>query len=761
MKKFIGILLFLFLFSPLSGAIYYVDASRPNDDGDGLSEGAAWKTIAKVNGESFDPDDIIKFKRGEIWVGTRLNVPSSGTSGHPIIFDAYGEGADPIITLKDSLVGWDTGGNWSEIYTEIWDAEEQTGDSSWAGTTDADRNYRTVMLATSITDDATVIRLKFKAQAGQDAVIQDASIGLRSGTSDDFDGAPTNVQQGSSDSFTINAGTSEYTDDITINIDKTKDYLQALHVDNPFHKNRLEAGSGTHGYWKAEAADETEIIIVAGYGTTDDINNLESMEAKTPNIWYKTIAYDPRRVWLSETEYLKAETLGDVDATSRWFYDSGTSRLYIYATTNPASEYTDIEVSWDGTISNTVGGAKEYLTFQNLDIRGGEYAVNFTGSVHLIFDNCSVGLDTGSDGFHMREFGATPNTFLTIKNCTVESGHDFSYDYELSQPKNGIMLMNGCDNASIHDNTISNWGHDCIHMYVQTSGSVSNNEVYDNLLESPNQSYARGIGLVGPTGTVDYNKIYRNEFRFFSVRINFCGDHNEFYYNIVHDITDGGLDWNIHEGISLAGWAASPTATVCHDNVVYNNVFYNIHNEGIRISDEGDEPEDNIIKNNIFMLCGGDVGNGMGADRCLWYDADITVGTQTIENNCFYNAGETDVIHHKGTARTVAWVNANEAEYSNNLENLDPLMIDPANDDFRLIMASPCVDAGTDVGLTTDYRGRSIRHAPDIGAYEDPTNAVFMSAELLSFSDLWLLWNDKLKGQTWWEELGVYLKERQ
>ena len=37
---------------------------------------------------------------------------------------------------------------------------------------------------------------------------------------------------------------------------------------------------------------------------------------------------------------------------------------------------------------------------------------------------------------------------------------------------------------------------------------------------------------------------------------------------------------------------------------------------------------------------------------------------------------------------------------------------------FHLRSGSPCIDAGTDVGLTTDFDGRSIVGVPDIGAYE-------------------------------------------
>jgi hypothetical protein len=47
--------------------------------------------------------------------------------------------------------------------------------------------------------------------------------------------------------------------------------------------------------------------------------------------------------------------------------------------------------------------------------------------------------------------------------------------------------------------------------------------------------------------------------------------------------------------------------------------------------------------------------------------------------------------------------------------------------DFRLKPSSPCINAGTDVSLTTDYAGRAIRGVPDIGAYEfQPVTGGFM-----------------------------------
>jgi hypothetical protein len=64
-------LLFLLVFTPaLYATTYYVDATLGKDIYDGLSQTAAWKTIAKVNASRFQPGDQILFKGGGVWSGT-------------------------------------------------------------------------------------------------------------------------------------------------------------------------------------------------------------------------------------------------------------------------------------------------------------------------------------------------------------------------------------------------------------------------------------------------------------------------------------------------------------------------------------------------------------------------------------------------------------------------------------------------------------------------------------------------------------------
>ena len=77
------------------GTTYYVDSSAGDDSGAG-SERSPWKTLEKVNATTFKPGDRILFKSGDAWTG-QLWPKGSGTAGHPIAIDKYGDGPKPVI----------------------------------------------------------------------------------------------------------------------------------------------------------------------------------------------------------------------------------------------------------------------------------------------------------------------------------------------------------------------------------------------------------------------------------------------------------------------------------------------------------------------------------------------------------------------------------------------------------------------------------------------------------------------------------------
>ncbi len=117
-----AILAVLIIPSASWSATFYVDATNGNDQNDGFSESTAWKTIAKVNSSQFQPGDFIFFKRGEIW-RKQLIPSSSGSSGNPITFGAYGSGNKPKITTTTVISGlssWSSHSTISNVYGISW-----------------------------------------------------------------------------------------------------------------------------------------------------------------------------------------------------------------------------------------------------------------------------------------------------------------------------------------------------------------------------------------------------------------------------------------------------------------------------------------------------------------------------------------------------------------------------------------------------------------------------------------------------------------
>ena len=105
-KTHFATLILLLAASLVSATTYYVDPSGSNAN-DGLSPVTAWRTLLKVGISTFQPGDVILFKRDGVW-NEWLTPPSSGTAGNVIKFDAYGSGQPPEFTgyFRDAASQW-------------------------------------------------------------------------------------------------------------------------------------------------------------------------------------------------------------------------------------------------------------------------------------------------------------------------------------------------------------------------------------------------------------------------------------------------------------------------------------------------------------------------------------------------------------------------------------------------------------------------------------------------------------------------------
>jgi hypothetical protein len=130
--------------------IYYVDDTGGSDSNSGTSTTTAWKTISKVNSTTFVAGNQIRFKRGGSW-SNQLHPLGSGTSGSPIVIDAYGSGNLPIINglgVANGTIYLNNQEYWEVTNLEItnYKSSEEGGQSLSAWETSNTTNYANVTL---------------------------------------------------------------------------------------------------------------------------------------------------------------------------------------------------------------------------------------------------------------------------------------------------------------------------------------------------------------------------------------------------------------------------------------------------------------------------------------------------------------------------------------------------------------------------------------------------------------------------------------
>jgi hypothetical protein len=168
------------------------------------------------------------------------------------------------------------------------------------------------------------------------------------------------------------------------------------------------------------------------------------------------------------------------------------------------------------------------------------------------------------------------------------------------------------------------------------------------------------------------------------------------------------------------------------DVIVTRNIFYNIrYGWGVLIAGydyQNDVGTNWEIYNNTFSFTNQDYSGGICIVGCIATNINI-------KNNIFYDNFYAGVRSYSAQVGGLTMTNnivQNGIMYSkeqdvteldapvstNNIVSTDPLLVNPASYDFRLQSGSPAINAGVNVGLTTDFYRNSIIGLPDRGAIE-------------------------------------------
>jgi hypothetical protein len=185
---------------------------------------------------------------------------------------------------------------------------------------------------------------------------------------------------------------------------------------------------------------------------------------------------------------------------------------------------------------------------------------------------------------------------------------------------------------------------------------------------------------------------------------------------LVYNNTSGSDTY----GIRVSDWHnISPT----NYNRVYNNVIYGNEIGGIDVSgSQGSEANrciGNEVKNNII------VGNATAPNPNQLVaefggENDGTMGSGNVYLNNALGPEQSHFIRWGNTTNKntyAAWYAAYPAANGHTVKG-DPLFVSTSIPDFHLQPTSPAINAGVNVGLTTDYAGNPVHNPPSIGAYE-------------------------------------------
>jgi len=453
------------------------------------------------------------------------------------------------------------------------------------------------------------------------------------------------------------------------------------------------------------SGNATDQLVFGAYGNgakpiISGANNItaESWTLSAANIYYTTVlSTDPTVVWLDGASYPEAASSALVNSTNRWFWSGGDARLYLYATSNPNGFYDDIEAPVRPNAVSSYNRA--YVTYENLEMRyGSDTTMYLNGaSSHAIIQDCTI-TGAGYQGA-LRIKEASNN--CTVQRCTIVGDNRAGVDTVL------IADNDGSTSGTIIQNcTIKNGKHSTLKLMNAASSLIQN-----NIIKNDNNYFGRALEVLNVAGVggniVRYNWI---EGAYIAAGgaadgNKFFGDGNELYYNVFTTGDDVGLGMATHSESGLD--------YVCINNKVYNNVIYGFGKAGLKLWANLRNPSGNLIKNNIIFA------NDNDDHYQIEFGALANTTGFTFVNNTIYDSATNSTVY-QGAARTVAYMQSNDpTHWSANLIS-DPKVTNAAGGNFTLQANSPCVNAGTNVSLTSDFAGTVVPQgsAPDMGAYE-------------------------------------------
>lgn len=344
--------------------------------------------------------------------------------------------------------------------------------------------------------------------------------------------------------------------------------------------------------------------------------------------------------------------------------------------------------------------AQIYLLAQSegsVIIRGGTNAWQLSDAAYLHIEGLIFEQQTGN-GFNMDDGGsyATPSHHITFYKCTFRDMN--------ASGNNDLLKLSG-----LNDFIISNCD------FINGSGGGSGIDMvgcHNGIIE---RNYFENMGSNGiqAKGGTQFIRIEKNFFKNCGQRsINLGGSTGLEFFRPI-DATFEAADLQVYSNIFIGSMAPVAFVGCVRVNVINNTIItpekwvFRILQETVD-TDRFEPCGFNTFRNNIIYK-----NNNVSTDCNI--GPDTAPETFTLSNNLWYNyqnAGNSDP-------------NSLPVTDVDNIIGSDPLMNDPAQEDFVIPVNSPATGQGFNVPLPLrDYAGVLFSNPRSIGAFEgNPTTS--------------------------------------
>lgn len=748
-KKAFLTCLFLFSFFVFSAkayaATYYVtNAGNDNCDGTsqtiGSSGHCAWQTISKVNAQTFQPGDSIKFNKGDTW-REQLNVPSSGNANDYISFAAYGSGNDPIILGSTNISGGQGGYTWTRHgATNEWYLKKNAGNpslaspmgyvwvdntaylsgtlgslaaSKWAYGDEDTLGYNTIYIYSTTDPSSKSIEASYRNSAI--TVSTHSYINLSNFTIH-YTGDTDTTRYYRYGGIYI-TGTSAYvtaTDCVS-----TYNHMGLNTWSNPQSVSNITVIGGQYNYNYTQGMYFMRINTVA-------LNNVDISHNGRNGIDYgnDTGAY-------TGTLTITGGTISNNTAKGlKTDYIGGVTISGLTASSNTNANVNINNLTGNASISNSTFNSSSSYGFYGVNIFTGTLTIdnltassNYTDNIEITQCTASINVKntTANNSVTNRGIaidGNSPASSISVSNNTVKG--NLRNGIAVNETTGGTVNISDND---IEDNGYNGDGDGILIELTPTKGATST-VIENNTLINNGGAGGYLLGAIWvdglSNGIIRHNYISGNYAAgvYVTNASNTTVSNDSIYQNVIYNTR--GIDTN-RAGIVLRPNNGYPFS----DMKIYNNSIYGSTGSGIHLWNSNSGFTGNvIIKNNICS-------NATVGD--LVVDTGTVSGTETIDYNLYYSPSVTNDFKWLGTSYDFSGYKSASSHDTHSL-NVDPKFVSTSTPTLSLQNISPAINAGTNVSLTTDYSGNTVPSgpSPDMGAYEFQDSTVPTTSASLS-----------------------------